>query len=104
MRIEKPPPWKLSPGASSGSRPSQLSVTHGATCSCMKGTSTKRPHMPKMMLGIAASISTAVPTTRATRGGTSSVSSRAMTRASGTAMTIATRVVSAVPASAASAP
>ena len=60
--------------------------------------------MPKMMLGMAASISMAVPTTRPTAGCTSSTSSSAMTSASGTAMTIATRVERTVPASAARAP
>ena len=60
--------------------------------------------MPKMMLGMAASISMAVPTTRATAGWTSSTSSSATTSASGTAMTIATKVERKVPASAVSAP
>ena len=53
--------------------------------------------MPKTMLGMAASISMAVPTTRAHHGGTSSTSSSAMTSASGTAMTIAMTVVKKVP-------
>ena len=57
-----------------------------------------------MMLGMAASISIAVPTTRLTAGWTSSTSSRAITSASGTAMTMATNVERAVPASAARAP
>ena len=70
----------------------------------MNGTITKSPTMPKMMLGIAASISMPIPTTLPTVGWTSSTSSSAMTNASGTAMTMATTVESAVPASAASAP
>ena len=87
-----------------GSFPSGVSSSQGTSVACMKGTITKMPTMPKMMLGMAASISTAVPTTRATAGCTSSTSSSAMTSASGTAMTIATRVERKVPASAARAP
>lgn len=60
--------------------------------------------MPKMMLGMEASISMPVPITRATDGCTSSTSKKAITSASGTAMTIATIEESAVPASAARAP
>ena len=78
--------------------------TQGVNLSWMNGTITKRPTMPKMMLGMAASISMPVPTTRATAGCTSSTRSSAMTSASGTAMTMAISVLRAVPASAARAP
>ena len=84
--------------------PSGVDRTQGTRLSCMKGTITKMPTMPKTMLGIAASISIPVPTTRATLGWTSSTSSSAITSASGTAITIAMSVERIVPASAASAP
>ncbi len=63
----------------------------------MNGTMTKKPHMPKTMLGTAASNSMAVPTTRLNHGGASSTSSSAMTSASGTARTMAMTVVKKVP-------
>jgi hypothetical protein len=78
--------------------------SQGTSLSWMNGTITKIPTMPKMMLGMAASISMAVPTTRATIGCTSSTSNSAMTSASGTAITIAASVERNVPASAARAP
>ena len=65
---------------------------------------TRNPHKPKMMLGTAASISMAVPSTRDTAGCTSSTSSRAMASASGTATIMAMRVVTNVPKRLESAP
>ncbi len=79
------------------SRPSGVDWIQGSMWLPISGTTTKMPHMPKMMLGIAASISIPVPTTRETSGCTSSTSSREMASASGTAMSMARIVVTKVP-------
>src|SRR5674476_1338002 len=104
VKIDTPPPWNCGPGLMPGRPPSGVVSSQGTSLSWMNGTITKMPTMPKMMLGMAASISMAVPTTRATAGWTSTTSSSAMTSASGTAMTIATSVERNVPASASRAP
>ncbi len=69
----------------------------GCTWSCMKGAKTNRPHMPKMMLGMAASSSMAPPTGRASQGGASSTRNRAISRLMGTAITRAMAVDTRVP-------
>src|SRR5665647_3164578 len=86
VKIDTPPPWNCGPGLMPGRPPSGVVSSQGTSLSWMNGTITKMPTMPKMMLGMAASISKAVPTTRATAGWTSSTSSSAMTSASGTAI------------------
>ncbi len=80
----------------SGRKP-RLLPRAGSTCLAMNGAKTKSPHIPKMMLGTAASSSMAVPVTRRSVGGASSTRNRAITRLSGTAMTIAIAVETSVP-------
>ena len=57
----------------------------------------EEPHIPKMMLGTAASSSMAVPAMRRSVGGASSTRNRAITRLSGTAIAIAIAVETSVP-------
>ena len=70
--------WSRAPGR--GCCPAASTGPRARGVSCMNGTITKMPTMPKTMLGIAASISIPVPTTRATAGWTSSTRSRAITQ------------------------
>jgi hypothetical protein len=79
-----------------GEKP-HVGAQEGLDVGAMKGANTKMPHMPKMMLGTAASSSIMVPTVRLTRGGANSTRKRAMARLRGTAMDMAMRVETRVP-------
>ena len=73
------------------------SINHGCTCRCSTGASTNRPQIPKMMLGTAASSSTATPIGRFSRGGQSSVRNSAIPNPAGTAIAMAITEVTTVP-------
>ena len=63
----------------------------------MNGANTKRPHMPYIMLGTAASNSMAPPISRLAHAGASSTRNSAITKPKGTAAVIAMIVETSVP-------
>ncbi len=71
---------------------------------CSQGANTRMPHRPQTTEGTTASRSITYTIGRAQRGGTTSVSSRAMPTLTGTAMTSAITAVTAVPYTKAIAP
>src|ERR1700690_365914 len=73
------------------------SISQGCTCRCSSGASTNKPQMPKMMLGTAASSSTATPIGLFNKGGHSSVKNSAMPNPVGTAIAMAMAEVTTVP-------
>src|SRR3984957_18511733 len=75
----------------------RCAINQGCTCRCSTGASTNNPQMPKMMLGTAASNSTATPIGRLSSGGQSSVKNSAMPKPAGTASSIAINEVTIVP-------
>src|ERR1700681_1923917 len=72
-------------------------INQGCTYRCSTGASTNNPQIPNMMLGTAASNSTATPIGRFNKGGQSSVKNRAMPNPAGTASSIAIAEVTTVP-------
>ena len=74
-----------------------VSIAQGWIYSAMMGTMTKKPHMPKMMDGTAASSSIAVPTGLRIHCGAISVRKKAIPKASGTERISANTDVTSVP-------